>query len=44
MSKRHIEKRRIVYSQIERAEQDIYELVYRLYGLSDDEVRVVEGG
>ncbi len=35
---------RIVNARIERTDRDIDELVYRLYGLSDDEVRVVEGG
>ena len=29
---------------IERADQQINALVYRLYGLSEDEVAVVEGG
>ena len=37
------EKLRIVESQIERTDREIDKLVYRLYGLSDDEVRIVEG-
>ena len=35
---------RIVNARIERTDREIDELVYRLYGLTDDEVRVVEGG
>ncbi len=35
---------RIVNARIERTDREIDKLVYRLYGLSDDEVRVVEGG
>ena len=35
---------RIVNARIERTDREIDELVYALYGLSEDEVRVVEGG
>ncbi len=38
------EARRIAQSQIERTDREIDALVYALYGLSADEVRVVEGG
>ena len=38
------EARRIVNARIERTDREIDELVYALYGLSEDEVRVVEGG
>ncbi len=38
------EARRIAQSQIERTDREIDELVYALYGLSEDEVGVVEGG
>ena len=38
------EGRRIVDMQIERADKEINALVYRLYGLTDEEVRIVEGG
>ncbi len=37
------EARRIAQSQIERTDREIDALVYALYGLSEDEVRVVEG-
>ncbi len=35
---------RIVNARIERTDREIDELVYRLYGLTEDEVAVVEGG
>ena len=35
---------RIVNARIERTDREIDELVYELYGLSEDEVGVVEGG
>ena len=38
------EARRIVNARIERTDREIDELVYALYGLSEDEVAVVEGG
>ena len=38
------EARRIVNARIERTDREIDALVYALYGLSEDEVRVVEGG
>ena len=37
-------KREVIEAQIESTDREIDVLVYRLYGLSDDEVRVVEGG
>ncbi len=37
------EGRRIAQAQIERTDREIDELVYVLYGLTEDEVRVVEG-
>ena len=38
------EARRVVDMQIEAADRDIDELVYRLYGLSEDEAAIVDGG
>ncbi|MCY4062771.1 MAG: N-6 DNA methylase [Chloroflexi bacterium] len=38
------EGRRILKAQIQRTDRQIDALVYRLYGLSDDEVAIVEGG
>ncbi|MCY4538590.1 MAG: N-6 DNA methylase [Chloroflexi bacterium] len=35
---------RIAQARIERTDREIDELVYRLYGLSENEVRIVEGG
>ena len=37
-------QRGVVEQRIEATDREIDALVYRLYGLSDDEVRVVEGG
>ena len=37
-------KRGVIEAQIERTDREIDTLVYRLYGFSDDEVHVVEGG
>ena len=37
-------QRAVADAQIERVDQAIDELVYRLYGLSEEEVEVVEGG
>ncbi len=37
------EARRIVNARIERTDREIDELVYELYGLTEDEVAVVEG-
>ena len=37
-------KRGMIEALIERTDRAIDGLVYRLYGLSDDEVAVVEGG
>ena len=37
-------QRQVVNAQIERVDRQIDALVYRLYGLSDEEVGVVEGG
>lgn len=34
----------VINQRIERAEREIDALVYRLYGLSKDEVAIVEGG
>ncbi len=38
------EGRRITEALIRTVDEKIDALVYRLYGLSDDEVRIVEGG
>lgn len=38
------EGRKIAERLIERTDREIDELVYRLYGLSEDAVRIVEGG
>ena len=38
------EGRRIVNARIERTDREIDELVYQLYGLTDDEVKIVKGG
>ncbi len=37
-------KREVIEAQIESTDREIDGLVYRLYGLSDDEVGIVEGG
>ena len=37
-------QRGVVEQRIETVDREIDALVYRLYGLSEDEVRVVEGG
>ena len=38
------EGRRIAETRIEARDREIDELVYQLYGLSEDEIRIVEGG
>ena len=36
--------REVIQRQIEATDREIDGLVYELYGLSEDEVRIVEGG
>ena len=38
------EGRRILNAQIQRTDREIDALVYKLYGLSEDEVAIVKGG
>ncbi len=37
-------KREVIEAQIEATDREIDGLVYRLYGLSDDEIKIIEGG